>query len=407
MPRATQNRRRSTLGQIMAKGPHWRARYTRNGQNHTPGRTFSTFKLADDWLADEQRLIDRDEWTPPAQRRQDAEAAAYVDSLTLAEYAENWITNRRVRGRELRPRTAEHYRDIAARWFPPLDARPVAAIERAEVGTWYTTRPDNPTMRKHSYDLLRSIMASAVRDGLIERNPVEIPGASAKTTPARFELPTAEQVAALADAMPAEHRLAVLLAAWCGLRFGEVSALRRSDVVAEADAGMVIRVRRGVVRVQNTYQEGPTKSDAGQRDVVVPPHIAAEIRDHLKRFAQWGADGLLFPPTRPETGFLTQGQLAGHKAKLAKNGSVREAGSGYRGACESVGLVGVSFHKLRHFAGTNLAIAGATTRELMDFMGHSDLNVAMRYQHASQSRAEQLAARLSAIAGIETGQQTS
>lgn len=405
MPRKPENRRRSTLGQIQTHRDHWRARYTRHGQTHTPGHTFSSFALADQWLADEQRLIDRDEWTPPAQRRAEAEAVAYVDALTLADYAERHIAERRTKGRALAPRTAEHYRDIAARWLTPLDARPVTQITRADVAAWYAQLPDHPTMRKHSYAFLRQVMGAAVREGLIEKNPVDIPGASAKTTPAKFVLPTADQVAALADAMPPEHRLAVLLAAWCGLRFGEVSALRRSDLVT-TDEGMTLRIRRGVVRVGNRMVEGPTKSAAGERDVIVPPHIVADVKAHLKDHAQWGKAGLLFPSTTKGSAFLTQGQLAGHKTKLYRNGTVKEAGSGFRGALEAVGgLEGVTFHKLRHFAGTNLAVAGATTKELMDFMGHADLTIAMRYQHTAQNRAELLAARMSAIAAAETGTQ--
>jgi len=390
------------LGEIIPQGQHFRARYTREATSHTPGLTFSTYKAADDWLADEQRLIERGEWTPPAQRRAEAEAAAYVDTLTFGAYAAGWIDARQVRGRALRPRTAEHYRDLLARWMIPLASRPVASLTRADVAAWYRQLPERPTMRKHAYALARAVMATAVRDGLVEKNPVDIVGASAKTTAKPFVLPTADEVAQMADAMPPAHRLAVLLAAWCGLRFGEVAALRRSDFVT-TDAGMVLRVRRGVVRVANVYTEGPTKSDAGARDVIVPPHIVADVKAHLRDHARWGADGLLFPPTHDGTAFLTEGQLSGHTPKLKRDGTVREPATGFRAARLAAGLPTLTFHGLRHFAGTTYAVAGATPRELMAMMGHNDLAVSMRYQHATASRAETLAARMSAIAAAETG----
>lgn len=396
-------RRTSTLGEIMRNAQHYRARYTRGAQTHTPGHTFPSYELADQWLAAEQLLIARDEWTPPATRRAQAEAAARVETLTLGEYAEQWIATRRVRGRELRPRTAEHYRDLVARWFPPLTSRPVAAITRAEASAWFLALPDRPTMRKHAYDLLRSVFASAVRDGLIERNPVDIPGASAKVRPRRFVLPTGDQVQALADAMPPEHRLAVLLAAWCGLRFGEVVALRRSDFTTDDTGATVMHVRRGVVRVANRHQEGPTKTDAGARDILLTPDVAAEVRTHLARFAQWGADGLLFPSTRAGGDYLTEGQLMGHAPVVGKGGKVTQAGNGFRGARAAVGLDSLTFHGLRHFAGTHYRLAGATDRELLDFMGHTDLHVALRYQQQAQSRAEQLAARMAVIARADRG----
>jgi len=46
--------------------------------------------------------------------------------------------------------------------------------------------------------------------------------------------------------MPQRYRLMVLLASWCGLRFGELAELRRKDVDVKNG---VLHVRRGVVRV--------------------------------------------------------------------------------------------------------------------------------------------------------------
>ena len=43
------------------------------------------------------------------------------------------------------------------------------------------------------------------------------------------------------------------------------------------------------------------------------------------------------------------------------------------------------------------AISGATTKELMQFAGHSDIHVAMRYQEAVNDRKKDLAKRISAL----------
>ena len=64
--------------------------------------------------------------------------------------------------------------------------------------------------------------------------------------------------------MPERHRLMVLLAAWCGLRFGELTELRRSDLDLKNGR---IRVRRAVVHVDGVAVVGTPKSDAGTRDV--------------------------------------------------------------------------------------------------------------------------------------------
>ena len=68
--------------------------------------TFTLKTDAERWLADERRLIERDEWTPPAARR----AQKTTRALTLAEYAQRWIDQR-----DLKHRTANTYQALADR----------------------------------------------------------------------------------------------------------------------------------------------------------------------------------------------------------------------------------------------------------------------------------------------------
>jgi len=67
-------------------------------------------------------------------------------------------------------------------------------------------------------------------------------------------------------------------------------------------------------------------------------------------------------------------------------------------AVERVGLAGLRFHDLRHTAGTQAAVAGATTKELMVRLGHSSPRAALIYQHATTERDAQLAAQLDLLA---------
>ena len=73
----------------------------------------------------------------------------------------------------------------------------------------------------------------------------------------------------------------ILLASWCALRFGELTELRRKDIdLGEDDE--VIRVERGVVRVGDGFQVTTPKSDAGIRDVAIPPHLVPLLEAHLE-----------------------------------------------------------------------------------------------------------------------------
>ena len=386
-------KRHSTLGQVRAEGSHYRARYTHDGLNHTPGHTFSTFALADGWLRDEQRLIDRGEWTPPAVRRAQAQAEAKRDELTFGTYATAWITERQTKGRPLKARTAADYRQLLAapQWLGSLAATPMAGLTRTDMQAWYQGLDARKrTRRAHAYALARSILASAVRDGLLPANPLDIPGAGSRPTRAQPDLPTDEQVTALVAATPPRHRLLVLLAATCGLRFGELCALRRSDFVAVTRdggaPGMVIRVRRGIVSVGSSRQPETPKTTAGVRDVPVPDYVVAEIRGHLKAFAQWGRDGLAFPSTNPKVDYLTHSQFHG-----TPPGRRSPEGTGFYGALHAVGLDGLHFHTLRHYCLTRAARNGATLAELKAFAGHSDVTAALLYQHSSGTRLAELA----------------
>jgi integrase len=68
------------------------------------------------------------------------------------------------------------------------------------------------------------------------------------------------------------------------------------------------------------------------------------------------------------------------------------------GGRPQAGLDGLRFHDLRHTAATLAAAAGATTKELMERMGHTSPAVALRYQHVMADRQAALAAALDGLA---------
>jgi integrase len=88
---------------------------------------------------------------------------------------------------------------------------------------------------------------------------------------------SAEEVERLVEATPVRWKAFVMLAAWGGLRFGEIAALRTDRV----------DFRRGQVRVEETLSEvagrlhtGPTKTKA-KRSVALPSFVMDAIRAHL------------------------------------------------------------------------------------------------------------------------------
>ena len=380
-----------SFGTIVETRGRFKVRYTGpDRQIHRAGITFTTRERAQGWLSEERKLIELHEWSPPSLRR----AQVHTDELSFDEFARDWIAKRLVRGRPLKDRTREHYLDIHQRWFTPLHDLQVASITQADIDRWYHRLPAAPTMRSHAYSLLKAIYRTAVTRKLVKESPVAVEGATGRATAKDVTLLIVAQVQALADAMPPRHRLLILLAAWCGLRFGELTALRRRDIdLAEG----TITVEQAAVTVSGQRLITTPKSAAGYRTIYLPPHLTEDVRQHLAIFTPTGADALVFPGNEGQP--LTPGQVHGHSPRFdTRTGKKTHPGNGFYKARHEIGRPDFRFHDLRHFAATMAAISGATTKELMQFAGHSDIHVAMRYQEAVTDRKRDLAHRMTALA---------
>jgi Phage integrase family len=86
----------------------------------------------------------------------------------------------------------------------------------------------------------------------------------------------------------------------------------------------------------------------------------------------------------------------------AHGGVVAGRGRPPEAAARRAGLDGLRVHDLRHTAATLAAAAGATTKELMERMGHTSPAVALRYQHVMADRQAQLASALDDLAWAAT-----
>jgi integrase len=236
-------------------------------------------------------------------------------------------------------------------------------------------------MRARAYGLLRTILHTAVADDVIPSNPCRVRGGGAVKRAKQIKPATLAELEALAKALPERYRLMVLLAAWCALRFGELAELRRGDVDVRNG---VIRVRRGVVTVNGSGRavKGP-KSEAGKRDVNIPPHLMPAVKAHLSGHVNASRDALVFPSAHDPAAHMAPSSL--YKV--------------YKPAREAAGRPDLRFHDLRH-TGAVLAAAvpGTSLAELMARLGHSTVSAAMRYQHAAAGRDKAIAEALSKMA---------
>lgn len=254
---------------------------------------------------------------------------------------------------------------------------PIKDIHPEMVRDWHAALDrKHATTRAHAYGLLRAILATAVGDSLLPVNPCHIRGAGTARRVHKITPMSLPELATLVAAMPARYRVMTLIAAWCGLRFGELVELRRKDIDLKAG---VIRVRRGAVRADGQVIIGTPKSEAGIRDVAIPPHLIPALRDHLSQNITGGKEGLLFPGV--------------HGGTLAPSTLYKS----FYPARIKAGRPDLRWHDLRHTGAVLAASTGATLAELMARLGHSTPQAALRYQHAAEGRDAQIAKALSAM----------
>lgn len=336
-----------------------------DGKRHLAPTTFHTKGDAEAWLSMQSAAITESRWRPAG--------PTAAKQPNFDHYARRWLD-----GRELKPRTRAEYARIVEVLTAAFGDTALDAITTDSVKAWYgDLDPKRRAARSHAYSLLRTILNTAVEEEHISSNPCRIRGAG--RTPSRHGIrpATVHELTVIAQAMPDRYRMMVHLAAWCAVRFGELTELRRKDIDLKHG---VIRVRRAVTWPGGRPEVGTPKSAAGIRDVSIPPHLLIDLRRHLDFHAQRGSDGLVFPNTD------------GHHMH---HGSLYKV---YKPARAAAGRSDLRWHDLRHTGATLAAHAGATTRELMDRLGHSTATMAMLYQHVTDGRPAEIARRLSALA---------
>ena len=351
---------------------------------HYAPHTFSDRMNAEAWLVRERDYRDRcagngERWKTPAERATEKTA----EKLLFGVYGKRVIDQRK-----LSERTRIEYE---AKWKqliePTFGNVAVADMNSTAVRAWFSALDATKERRNsHAYGILSMICNTAVKDGLLVRNPCMIVGAMTTKPKPNVKPITILELHTIADKLGADENHArfktlVLLAGWCGLRIGEVTELRRKDISADCS---VVSITRAVGHRSGKCILGPTKTGE-TRDVDIPPHIQQDVKDHLAQYVSKSPEDLLFKPARGGC----------HLNDRVFNKDI------FQKAAKDAGREDLSAHDLRRFAGTTNAAVGATMAENMRRLGHKTFKAAMLYQHAYDDSGKKLAADLSAHALAE------
>ncbi len=274
---------------------------------------------------------------------------AYVDPgrsrVTVGAWAQQWLDGQV----QLKASTRYRYESLLrCQVLPSWETVPLAKVTHAGVGTWVARLSAaglSPATVRQAYRVLSLVLALAVRDGRLSRNPadgVRLP----RIVTSRKRFLTHEQVAALAGAA-GPHGLVVLALAYTGLRFGELAALRvsRVDLLRRR-----LEVAESVTEVNGRAVFGTPKSHQS-RSVPVPRFLVDDLAVHM---AGKAPTDLVF--SAPAGGVLRVGNFRRRH---------------FDRAARDVGLEGLTPHELRHTAASLAIASGASVKGVQRMLGHA------------------------------------
>lgn len=307
---------------------------------------------------------------------------ATTEKLTVAEVCEHFMRHQEDRARDGRiGRQLVRTYDFSVRKsiVPHLGGKIFADLRVAEIEDFYTrmVRQDglSPRTGLSRVSDLRSIEDFAIKRGFATRRPVTEAKADLRGIPRpKIRTFTPEQVKHLlktAATLEKRHQkdtcllvnCFVNIAAFCGLRFGEIAALSLDTVDLD---GRMIHVRHSYSRFDGL--KGP-KTAAGLRDVPMPEHVADLLRAWIKTHYVANERRLIFLANRKAPPQAYAFHANNWRPLLKRAGLYQDGEDGFH------------FHALRHFAASWLVTRLPLT-DVAQILGHSKYDMTLQvYAH--------------------------
>jgi integrase len=317
--------------------------------------------------------------------------------LTVGEYLDRWLADS-VKG-TVKETTYANYAYITRKHVSPALGRvKLRSLTPAHVRGFYgeKARTDlSAATVKKMHVVLRKALSQAVSDGLIPRNAADGVKPPRVSAPGEEIKPLdSEECAAFLEAARGERLEALyVLAVHCGLREGELLALRWEDADLEAPKPALL-VRRTLTRGEDGrgwVVGASTKSGKGRR-VRLTRRAVVALKDHRKRQLEermrlaglWSDQSLVFPN---ETGSLfNPSNLRNRSFKRIK------ARSGVR--------EDLRFHDLRHTCATLLLSEDVNAKVVSEMLGHASITITLNtYSHVLPDMQDSAADAMEAALG--------
>ena len=298
------------------------------------------------------------------------------ERLTVQGWLEQWLQD--TVATTTRPSTAKRYGEICrVHIIPSMGRLRLGQLAPQHVETMLRKGLEagqSPRSVHHWRAVLRTALAAAERHDLIGRNTASL--AVPPRVPEReyFGM-TPELAKSILGAIRGDHFEALYTTLLgTGLRVGEAVGLRWSDIDFDDET---IAVRRTLLRLRGKFTLSETKTARSRRTVPMVRPVRDALIEHrevqnLERMmlgAEWQGEawgGLVF------TNLKGAPLCAIHALKC------------FRRSLQRAGLPPVRLHDLRHGAASLLAALGVPPRDVMDILGHANIQTTLGlYTHST------------------------
>ncbi len=340
----------------------WEASYRdpsgRERVKHHPTRS-----AADRWLTSVKNELNRGDYVDPRLGR----------SL-FSRWATEWLDT----AAHLKPKTRVDYETmLRIHVLPAFGERAVGSIQQGDVRRFIAAKVSSgaaPGTVRGARKVLRLVLATAQAEGAIRANPCD--GVRVPPSPkADMVFLSAEQVEALAGAIDQRYSTLIRLAAYTGLRAGEIGALRVGRVDLDHSR---LTIAESVTEVQGRGLVFGEPKTYERRSVTLPAFLHDELGVLLHARP---ANPEAFVFSAPDGGVLNHKNFYRRSFKPA----VRSAELSDR----------TRFHDLRHTCAALCIALGAHPKAIQERLGHSSITVTLdRYGHLFPKLDETLTSRL-------------
>jgi integrase len=325
----------------------------------------------------------------------DMDSGEYVEpsKVTLAQFFERWLKHIKA---NVAPRTHERYEQIATKNIAPLlGAKALSKLQPVDISAAYAQALESgrcdgngglsPRTVHHMHRVLFSALDQAERWKLINRNPAALLEKRDRPKIERKPVATidASTTAVVFDAAR-ERRLFIplVLATLCGLRRGEVTALRWKAV--ELDSGQLAVVASTEQTDKGAIREKEAKS--GKARTIALPSLAV---DELRRWRVAQAEELLKLGIRWDDN---------RHVVTREDGEPLQPRSLTHVVSAFLKEWGMTLHKLRHSHASHMLASNVHPKIVQERLGHSSIAITLDiYSHLMPNMQGEAAAAVDGV----------